>query len=450
MDPPKLLLVDDDRTFRVLLGRELESRGFGLTLAESVEEAKARVDAEELDLAVVDIRLGAGDGLDVLAYLKERQPRVQVLMLTGHGTLDTSIRALRDGAFDYLRKPCPALEIDLALRRALEHQKLVERNAILRRGLANRGEGGEEMVAASDAMKAVRDFVQRVAPSEASILVLGETGVGKEVVARMVHDASLRASNPFVVVDCASLHHDLLQNELFGHERGSFTGANAATHGLFEVADGGTLFLDEVGEIQPEMQVRLLRVLESGRFRRLGGVREIQVNVRIVAATNRELKKMLSDGGFRRDLFYRLDGIRVDVPPLRDRPADITALASHFLRIAGARAGRSVRFAPETLQSLLAYRWPGNVRELRHVVERALILAEDSVVRPAQLPPDLLEADRADDPTLRSLAAVERAHIERVLSAVGGNRHHAAEILEIGERTLYRKIREYEQEPAPQ
>lgn len=333
----------------------------------------------------------------------------------------------------------------LALRKAMERQRLVERNAILRRGLAQSGDKDDAVLIASDPMRQVKELVRLVAPSKASVLILGETGVGKEVVARMVHQFSPRCDQPFVVVDCAGLQRELLQNELFGHERGAFTGATATSRGLFEVADGGTLFLDEVGEIQPEIQVRLLRVLESGRFRRIGGVREIAVDVRIVAATNRDLPEMLKSGGFRRDLFYRLEGVRVEVPPLRERPADTECLARHFLRVAAARAGRACEFVPETLQLLLTYSWPGNIRELAHVVERAMILTRGDTIKPAQLPPEFFDPPARAGVELLPLAVVERRHIHHVLDAVEHNRHRAAELFGISERTLYRKLREYEE-----
>ena len=363
-------------------------------------------------------------------------------LLTGHGTLDSSIDALRHGAFDYLRKPCSVDETEVSLRRALEDQALLERNAILRSGLAGHPQG-EDVAGSCERFRAVLELADRVAESEANVLLLGETGAGKDVLARRIHEMSGRAQQPFVVVDCASLHKDLLQNELFGHDRGSFTGAAGGKHGLFEVADGGTLLLDEIGDTSLETQKKLLRVIETGSFRHLGGTREIQVDVRVLAATNRDLQLLMERGEFRSDLYFRLSTIRLEVPPLRERLEDVPDLAHLFVDRITARMGRPKRMSTAFLDRLQKYHWPGNVRELLHVIERAVVLSADECIGTEHLPPEVLGRAESDSPGLQTLVDLERDHIVRVLKAVALNRARAAEILGISERTLYRKLATY-------
>ena len=446
MIPSKLLLVDDDDAFRAVLTHALADAGYEVVPAGSVEAARMCIAAHDLDLALVDLCLGDGDGLDVLALLRERQPRVQVVMLTGHGTIASSVEAMRRGAFDYLRKPCSVEELEVTLQKAQEHQGLLERNAVLTRGLA-RPTGAPSMIGGSPAFLELLDLVDRVAEADAAVLVLGETGAGKDEVARRLHAMSPRRAAPLVTVDCAALDPSLLTNELFGHERGSYTGATAAKPGLFEVADRGTLFLDEVGELTPETQTRLLRVIETGRFRRVGGTRELSVDVRVVAATNRDLDHMMSHGQFRRDLYYRLSTICVEVPPLRRRREDVAPLCEVFLARLNVRRGQRKRLSAEALERLCAYDWPGNVRELLHVIERAHILSRGDRIDTEGLPAEVLRAAPSpapDDHELLPLSEVERRHIERVVAEMHGNRARAASILGIGERTLYRKLKDYE------
>jgi two-component system response regulator AtoC len=385
------------------------------------------------------------DGLAVLARLRALRPPVQVLVLTAFATVDTAIEAIRAGAYDYLSKPFRVEEIRLAVRRALEAQRLLRENLHYRQELQERYRV-ENLVGRSAAMVAVYRTIARVAPLDTTVLVQGETGTGKELVARAIHYASPRAHRPFVVVDCAALPETLVESELFGHERGAFTGATHSRRGLLETADGSTCLLDEVGELSPPLQAKLLRVLQERVIRRVGGNEPIPVDVRIIAATNRDLKKQVEEGGFREDLYYRLNVVTIHVPPLRERPEDIPLLAHHFLRRWATATGKAVTgLAPEVLARLMAHPWPGNVRELEHVIERAVALTASSVLQPEDLPPDLGPAGTPVAPSLpagrpMTLEELKRWYVERVLAETGGNKARAAAILGIDRRTLYRLL----------
>jgi DNA-binding NtrC family response regulator len=441
MQRTRVLVVDDDDTFRTLTVDELVRCGYDARPAANARGAAEALRQLEYDLVLVDLRLGADDGLDVLRHIRSEYPRIEVLMLTGQGDIDTAIAAMRLGAFDYLRKPCPSDELDVTLQKARERQLLIERNTILQGGLAPPDLGGE-FVGQSRQFVEIQALIDRVGATDTSVLILGETGVGKDVVAKLIHARSARRAQPLVVVECAALHEDLLHSELFGHERGAYTGATHAKHGLFEVADRGTIFLDEIGDVSPATQVALLRVLETGRFRHVGGTREIAVNVRVVAATNCDLQSMMAKGYFRPDLFYRLSTIRIDVPPLRERREDIPVLLEHFLKRLNGRFGQHRRFSENAWNRLCTYHWPGNVRELIHAVERTVILAQADLIEEDHLPPEIRKAAGDESGAFMKLEQVERLHIRRVLGAVSGNRATAAAILGISERTLYRRVKE--------
>ncbi len=382
-----LVLVDDDDTFRTVLGDELERRGYAVVAVATGREAIDAAAAEP-DLMLLDLRLPDMDGLEVLRAIRERQSRTEVIMLTGHGTFDTAIEAIRRGAFDYVAKPCPLDEMEIRLAKAIDHRALLRRNAALESALTPR-DPAADFVGRSAAHYETLRLVERVAPTDSTVLILGETGTGKDVVARLVHAHSRRRDRPFVVVDCAGLQEDLLQSELFGHEKGAFTGAVRLKHGLFEVADGGTVFLDEIGEMSLATQVRLLRVLETSGFRRVGGTAEIRADVRILAATNRDIEAAVERGVFRDDLYYRLNAFRIELPPLRERREDVATLVEHFLRRRGERSGVARRFSPGAIERLLRHDWPGNVRELIHVVERAMVVADGPEIGEEDLPPVL-------------------------------------------------------------
>ncbi|MFA6110267.1 MAG: sigma-54 dependent transcriptional regulator [Candidatus Latescibacterota bacterium] len=444
---PLLLLVDDDATFAQVLAAELERLGYLVTRAATGADAAAQ--ALSLDPAVVllDLRLPDMSGLEVLQQLRLQAPASEVIMLTGHGTIDTAIEAIRLGAFDYVAKPCPLDEIEIRIQRALERQALRARTTILERGLMLPDQGSS-LVGQSPCFLELMHLIDRVAPTASTVLVTGETGSGKEVVAKLLHTRSPRARRPFVVVECAALQEDLLQSELFGHERGAFTGADRAKPGLFEVAHGGTIFLDEIGEVSQATQVKLLRVLDTATFRHVGGTREIRVDVRVVAATNRDLAAMVRQHLFREDLFYRLSTIALEVPPLRHRRADVGLLAQHFVALMNARFGSERHLGDQAMELLVRHDWPGNVRELLHTVESAMVVCEGLEILPAHLPTALrggmVEAVASDLPEpLPTLAELERAHVERVVQQTSGHRGKAARILGISERNLYRKLREY-------
>ncbi|MGW8268186.1 MAG: sigma-54-dependent transcriptional regulator [Longimicrobiales bacterium] len=442
-----LLLVDDDDAFRLVMGEELERLGFAVLTACSGNQALGQMEEHQPDVVLLDLQLPDKNGLEVLKEAGKKSPESEVIMLTGHGTIDTAIEAIREGAFDYISKPCPLDELEVRIRRALERQALRRRTSVLERGLTP-ADPGEWLVGESPKFRALVELAHRVAPTDSTVLITGETGSGKEMVAKLLHTRSPRREKPFVVVECAALQEDLLQSELFGHERGAFTGADRGKAGLFEVANGGTIFLDEIGEVSPATQVKLLRVLDASTFRHVGGTAEIRVDVRILAATNRDLPAMVRQGLFREDLYYRLSTIILTLPPLRERGGDVDLLANYFVTLLNARHGQKRRLAPETLAALRLHDWPGNVRELLHAMERALVVADGEEVRPGDLPrairsgPDPA-SDTSSPGALPSLEELERAHVERVLRAVDGHRSSAARILGISERNLYRKLKSY-------
>ena len=445
-ESPTLLIVDDDATFRQVMAGELERLGFGIAAAGSGEEAVQAAARLEPPVVLLDLQLPDQDGLQVLRAIREKSPGSEVIMLTGHGSFDTAIQSIRMGAFDYVAKPCPLDELEVRIQRALERRALHQRATLLERGLTP-PDPAVFFVGASSAFREALALSERVAASDSTVLVCGETGTGKELAARMLHARSPRRSRPFVVVDCAALQEELLQSELFGHERGAFTGADRAKPGLFEVAHGGTIFLDEIGEVSPATQVKLLRVLDTSTFRHVGGTTEIKVDVRVVVATNRTLANLTRQGLFREDLYYRLSTITVDLPPLRERAGDLELLAEHFVGRLNQRYGFSRRIGAEAMAVLRRHDWPGNVRELLHVVESAAVVCEGPEILPHHLPAALRAAAPPPRPDsaepLATLQEVERAHIQRALHATGGHRGNAARMLGISERSLYRKIEEY-------
>ncbi len=451
-----LLLVDDDAAYREALGGELERQGFAVTLAASGEEALDSVKAAEPNIVLLDLRLPGISGLDVLKAIRERHSGADVIMLTGQGSIDTAIESIRMGAFDYVGKPCPLDELEVRLQRALERQALRQRATLLERGLTP-PDLGTSFVGKSEPFLGVMTLINRVGPADSTVLITGETGSGKEMVAKLLHARSPRRQKPFVVVNCAALQETLLQSELFGHERGAFTGADRAKPGLFEVAHGGTIFLDEIGEVSLATQVKLLRVLDTSTFRRVGATSEVRVNVRLIAATNRDLEAMVRQNLFREDLYYRLTTINVRLPPLRERGVDIDLLADYFLARLNERFGRERHLSAGARRLLARHDWPGNVRELQHSIERAIVVCEGDEIQPEHLPAAVRRAPAgparaAGQPAIPTLEDMERTHIELALETTGGHRGRAAKLLGISERNLYRKLREYGQvaeEPEP-
>ena len=440
-----ILLVDDDAAFRHVMAGELKRAGHTVATAGTGAEAMQKCQDLEPEVVLLDLRLPGMDGLDVLKAIRERNSAIEVIILTGHGTIDTAIDSIRMGAFDYVIKPCPLDELQIRIQRAIERRSLRQRANLLERGLTP-PDLADSFVGESEEFRRLLRLVERVGPSDSTVLIFGETGSGKERVAKLIHGRSPRKDRPFVVVDCAALQESLLQSELFGHERGSFTGADRAKPGLFEVAHGGTIFLDEIGEVSQATQTKLLRVLDTSVFRHVGGTAEVRVDVRVLAATNRDLQAMVRQGQFREDLYYRMSTISMELPPLRKRGADVELLAKHFVAVMNERFESSKQIGEEALHALRRHTWPGNVRELLHAVEGAMVVCEGQEILAEHLPQSVWgsigrEASASPEkfPTLEEL---ETNHIHQALQISGGHRGNAARMLGMSERNLYRKLRE--------
>jgi DNA-binding NtrC family response regulator len=448
----RVLVADDETNLRELIVRELGRRGLEVEGVGDGEAALARLREDPYDVVVLDMKMPKKEGIEVLRELQEFPEHPQVIVMTGFQEVATAVEAMKLGAYDYLTKPTKIEELEILVRKAAEKGQLLRDNTALRAHAPGAGPFGG-LVTRSPKMNEVLRMVERVAPTESSVLVLGESGTGKELVARAIHERSARAERPFVPIHCGALPREVLESELFGHEKGAFTGAVNAKPGLIELADGGTLLLDEIGDMEPDSQVKLLRVLETGTFFRVGGTRPRRVDIRLVAATNRDLTAAMRSGQFREDLFYRINTITLQLPALRERREDVPLLAQHFLET-NATYGLK-RLSPAALAALEAYAWPGNVRELLHVIERGVILCKGDEITPADLPPEIAGAGGAvagappragsQAPTLE---AMERQHIVATLRQVGGHRGKAAALLGIDPKTLYRKILGYQITPA--
>ena len=449
MQAAKILVVDDDAVARELLADALKKEGYSVEAYGSGEEAIARGRDGRVDLVLTDIRMGAVDGLTVLREFKRMSQDTAIVVLTAFGSLEGAIEAIKQGAYDYLAKPFKKEEIKLVVQRSLDHCRLLRENTKFREELKKSKDDWSPLVGSSPAMLEVYKLVARVSESRSTVLLQGQSGTGKELIARAIHGNSPRRAKAFVPVNCGALPDALLESEMFGYEKGAFTGAVGTKTGLFESANGGTLFLDEVGELGQALQVKLLRVMQDQEVRRVGGTSSIKVDVRIIAATNRDLEQFVKDGKFRDDLFYRLNVVRITLPSLKEREEDIPMLAHHFLQKCAAGATTAVRgFHPDTLDCLTRYRWPGNVRELENAIERAVSLSHGPLLTPDDLPAQIRQASTAAE--LRSeapettesvyltLEEVEKRHLVRVLKETKGNKVKAAKILGIDRRTLYR------------
>jgi DNA-binding NtrC family response regulator len=458
---PRLLLADDEAPLRTLLTRELGRRGFRITAVADGKEALAALEKEDFDVLLLDVRMPRCNGVEVLRLSREATPPPEAILLTGEGTIESAVEAMKLGAYDFVTKPCRLEVLEALLRAAASKRKAVKENLHRQRREDHRRDPAPT-VWDSPAMKRLHETLERVAAGVVPVLLQGETGSGKEIVAREVHRLSPRAERAFVDVNCAAIQDTLLESELFGYEKGAFTGADSSRPGLFEAADGGTLMLDEVGELPAGLQVKLLRALETMSFYRVGGRQKIEVDVRILAATNKDLAVEVEADRFRADLYYRINAVTLRVPPLRERPQDVRGLAESFLRAVA--PGREL--APEALALLRGYDWPGNVRELRHVIERAALLATGETIGPDDLPAEIAEPRErravplgtapAAGPALpttppvnatpaagATLQDLERQRILEVLESVRWNRSRAAEKLGISPRTLYRRIKRY-------
>lgn len=481
----RILILDDEEDLRLILAQRLSRRGYEISEVGTAREGMALLQEQIFEAVLLDIRLPDGDGLELLPEMKKCQPDLQVIMLTGHGTLESAIEAMKAGAYDYLTKPCNLSELEITLQKALEQRKLLVENTGLRQ-VVHRQNAEPLIIGHSEKIQVLKEMTRKIAQTDTPVLLQGESGTGKELFARAVHIWSPRSSQAYIPLNAGAVHETLMESELFGHEKGAFTGANTMKLGLVEMADQGTLFLDEIGEMPLNLQVKLLRFMETGEFRRVGDNRLRRVNVRIVTATNRNLLEEVEAGRFRKDLYYRLSGLVLHIPPLRERPEDIIELAEYFLKVGGngqrpqGTNQIEIKLASETKEALLAYSFPGNVRELVHLIERGRILAEGNQIRPQDLWADLRndsrngsdklplaqlqipvdpsssasraeffeeaqdkEPGKVQEGEYPTLAEIEKRHILATLTKVNGNKAQAARLLGISVRNLYRKVEEY-------
>jgi two-component system nitrogen regulation response regulator NtrX len=443
-----ILIVDDERAIQRSLRGVLEDEGYRVTAVGSAEEALARLADDPPDLVFLDIWMPGMDGLEALAEIKQRRRETAVVMISGHGTIETAVKATKLGAYDFVEKPLSLEKTLLVVERTLEHAHLEQQH----RQLRERVERGQEIVGKSSVIDELRQQIAVAAPTTGRVLIHGESGAGKELVARAIHARSTRAEGPFVEVNCAAVPEELIESELFGHERGAFTGAVARRRGKFELADGGTLFLDEIGDMSLKTQAKVLRALEEQAFERVGGKETIRVDVRVITASNQNLQELIVAGKFREDLFYRLNVIPIEVPALRKRKEDLPALVEHFITLVSAENGRRPKtIAAEALAYFLTYDWPGNVRELRNMVERLVIMAPREVIGPDDLPPPLrtreegntLESAQRDRKLKDARESFERAYILSELREHEWNMTRTAEKLGIERSHLYRKLKAY-------
>lgn len=441
---PSLLIVDDDEAALQSLSQIFEQEGFNIRLARSGEEALDQLRVEPAQVVLADLRMPGMDGLGLLRAIKTLTPDTEVVIMTAFGTIEKAVEAMREGAYDFVTKPLRRPLVVRSVNRAYEKAALKAENLALRQELEAVA-GERALIGNSPAMRKVLDTIAQVASSTATVLIQGESGTGKELVARAIHRRSPRAKGPFVAINCAAIPVTLLESELFGHERGAFTGAFARREGRFKLADGGTLFLDEVAELDPLVQAKLLRVLQEGEFERLGGTQTIKTDVRVIASTNKPLVDLVREGKFRTDLFYRLNVITINLPPLRDRMEDVPLLAQHFLARFAARNRKDVRaISREAMELLMAHDWPGNVRELENTIEHAVVLCRGDTIRAEDLP-DLVARDSQARQYLTiqlgtPLEEIEQKVIQETLRMTKGNKRLAAQLLGIATRTIYRKL----------
>ncbi len=460
--PLRILFADDERSLQEVMRAELPRLGHDVTVCPDGKSAIKALEKSVFDAAILDLRMPGLNGIEVLEQIKQISPNTEVIIMTGHASIETAMEAVRLGAFDYITKPCKMAQIETILRKAVEKRELKHKNLALQTRV-QAAEGPSVMVGKSPIMASVQRLIATIAPTDSTCMILGETGTGKELAARTIFQQSKRADQPFVPVNCGALSENLVESELFGHRKGSFTGADRDHKGLFEVANGGTLFLDEVGELNKNIQVKLLRFLESGEIRRVGDTEPFRVNVRVICATNRDLREMIKEDLFREDLWFRVNTFEIRLPALRERRQDLPDLARHLLARSAHRPIDQVAnlLTPEAIDALLEYQWPGNVRELANVMERAYILAGGGPITPEHLPYHLLQSEpvtisfptSGTTPTIaplqpKTLKEVEKEHILRVLDKHQGNKVTAAAELGIVLKTLYNKLNQWQEEDA--
>ena len=443
MSQGKLLIVDDELSVRDSLAKWFTEEGYEVAAAEGASEALTRVAEQTFDVALVDIKMRGTDGIELQRRLHEIYPDMLVIIMTGYASVETAVAALKNGAYDYVNKPLDPDEIAHLVTKAISHRRTQQENVRLKETVAEIARPSE-IIGQSAAMKKVFDAIETVAPTDATVLVTGESGTGKELVARAVHAGSARRFHPLVVIHCGALTETLLESELFGHEKGAFTGAQYRKKGKFEIAEGGTVFLDEIGDISLKTQTDLLRVLQEREIVRVGGNQTIKVDFRVVAATNKDLELLIEEGKFRPDLFYRLNVFHIEMPPLRERREDIPLLVDHFVRKFSNEMGKRItRVSPVAMNSLQQYGWPGNVRELENAVERAMVVAQEPELREADFTLKARNGGGLATEGVRSLEDVERTHILRVLDECSGNQTRTAEVLGIDRVTLHHKLKKY-------
>lgn len=444
-----ILIVDDEVNIRNGLVQAVEMEGYEGIPAADGEEAWGIINSREIDMVITDLRMPGLDGTSLLKRIYSSYPTLPVVVLTGHGTIEDAVTAMQNGAVDFLTKPVNLNHLFVLIKKSLSSRDMARRNEELQKELdrLKRGNSYSSMVGKSQAVQRLLDTIQQIAPSKASVLITGESGVGKEVVANAIVSYSDRANKPFIKVHCAALNENLLESELFGHVKGAFTGAVSETRGRFEQADGGTIFLDEIGEINQSTQIKLLRVLQEHEFEKVGGEKTIKVDVRVLAATNRDLEKEMREGRFREDLYYRLNVVRLEVPPLRDRKEDIPLLAMHFLNMYAKENNKNVEgFTSSARSALFNYEWPGNIRELGNCIESAVVMCRGNMIDLNDLPVNISRSPRTDAITIPLGSTMEEAEkliITSTLAWCGGNKTKTADVLALGRKTVQRKLEEY-------
>ena len=437
-----ILLIDDEQQLRKLLSRIVELEGFNVHEAATLKDGFNILKRKEFDVILCDVKLPDGNGVDFIKEAKAKYPLTEIILLTAYGNIPDGVQAIKNGAFDYITKGNDNDRIIPLLYQAIDKVSAQKKSAIQ---IKEKGSYSfADILGESDAIKNAVILAKKAAPSDANVLLLGETGTGKEVFANAIHTQSKRSAKPFIAINCSAFAKDLLEGELFGHMAGAYTGATKDKKGIIEMADKGTLFLDEIGELNIDLQSKLLRVIENGEFIRLGDVKTTRVDVRIIAATNRNLNKSIEEGIFREDLYYRLNVFTIHLPSLRDRIEDLPVLANHFLSVYGKREHKNpLGLSNDSLKLLQQHSWKGNIRELRNVIERAVIIADGNTILPENLPYEIQKQSKTTGDNL-SLASVEKNHVQKILSYTKGNKTKAAEVLGIGLTTLYRKMEEYE------
>jgi len=441
-----VMVVDDEKNIRAGLGKAIELDGHNVLLAEDGQRALETLEEEEVDLIIADLKMPRVSGEELLRRVVESYPTLPVIILTGHGTIETAVQAMRDGAYDFLTKPVNLDRLSLLVKRALSTRELALQHRALQEELQQKRQFAN-IIGKSAEMKRIFDIVRQVAPTKASVLITGESGVGKELIADALHNMSNRQEKPFIKVHCAALSESLLESELFGHEKGSFTGAVARKRGRFELAHMGSIFLDEIGEIDQSVQIKILRVLQEKTFERVGGEQTLEVDVRIISATNKDLKHEIERGNFREDLYYRLNVVNIHIPPLRERKEDIPLLVSGFIKEFATENGKPVEgIDPKARALLYNYSWPGNVRELRNSIESAVVMSKGTIITPDDLPPSIAADSESNYVRIQlgaTMADAEKELIRANLAANRGNKSRTAEVLGIGRKTLHRKLAEY-------